>query len=183
MRDREIQLNLARRKAADAEAAGRKDEAKLWYRKRKELNGEAIAYAKERGIHDVPTFSVKEVLAGKDTGQPDIDRLTHLRGTDGVTISQTQVTAIHEATAAAKRDLLAVLQDYPEVDPVSREEWRRLLIENGAPASAFGGELTRLSPATVQAALGSTDAASENEKSAADPSTSVAKAVEPTPKN
>ena len=144
MRDREIQLNFARRKAADAEAAGRKAEAKLWYQKRKELNAEAIAYAKERGIHDVPTFSVGEVINGKDIGQRDIDRLTHLRGIDGVTISRAQVAAIHEATAAAKRDVLAVLKDYPQASPVSREEWRRLLRENGAPASAFGGDLTRL---------------------------------------
>ena len=144
MRDREIQLNFARRKAADAEAAGRKAEAKLWYRKRKEINAEAIAYAKERGIHDVPTFSVSEVINGRDIGQRDIDRLTHLRGIDGVTISRAQVAAIHEATAAAKRDVLAVLKDYPQADPVSREEWRRLLRENGAPASAFGGDLTRL---------------------------------------
>ena len=144
MRDREIQLNFARRKAADAEAAGRKAEAKLWYQKRKEINAEAIAYAKERGIHDVPTFSVGEVINGRDIGQRDIDRLTHLRGIDGVTISRAQVAAIHEATAAAKRDVLAVLKDYPQADPVSREEWRRLLRENGAPASAFGGDLTRL---------------------------------------
>jgi len=144
MRDREIQLNFARRKAADAEAAGRKAEANLWYQKRKEVNAEAIAYAKERGIHDVPTFSVGEVINGRDIGQRDIDRLTHLRGIDGVTISRAQVAAIHEATAAAKRDVLAVLKDYPQASPVSREEWRRLLRENGAPASAFGGDLTRL---------------------------------------
>ncbi len=144
MRDREIQLNFARRKAADAEAAGRKAEAKLWYQKRKEINAEAIAYAKERGIHDVPTFSVGEVINGRDIGQRDIDRLTHLRGIDGVTISRAQVAAIHEATAAAKRDVLAVLKDYPQASPVSRDEWRRLLRENGAPASAFGGDLTRL---------------------------------------
>lgn len=144
MRDREIQLNFARRKAADAEAAGRKAEAKLWYQKRKEINAEAIAYATERGIHDVPTFSVGEVINGRDIGQRDIDRLTHLRGIDGVTISRAQVAAIHEATAAAKRDVLAVLKDYPQASPVSREEWRRLLRENGAPASSFGGDLTRL---------------------------------------
>lgn len=144
MRDREIRLNFARRKAADAEAAGRKGEAKLWYQRRKEINAEAIAYAKERGIHDVPTFRVDDVIAGKDIGQRDIDRLTHFRGIDGVTVSRAQVAAIKEAAAAARADVLRVLGDYPASAGVGRDEWRRLLREAGAPASAFGGELTRL---------------------------------------
>ncbi len=144
LRDLEIQRNFARRNLADAQAAGRTAEAKLWAGRSRDLTGQIIDYNKERGIHHVPTFSVGEVITGKDIGQRDIDRLTHLRGIDGVTISRAQLAAIHEATAAAKRDVLAVLKDYPQADPVSREEWRRLLRENGAPASAFGGELTRL---------------------------------------
>mgnify|MGYP001567227822 CR=1 FL=1 len=144
MRDREIQMNFARRKAADAEAAGRSDEAKLWYRKRKELNAEAIAYSKERGIHHAPTFRVADVINGRDLGQRDIDWLTHHRGIDGVTVSRAQVAAIKEAVEKAKANVLTQLSEYPDIDAVSREEWRQLLRENGAPASAFGGELFRL---------------------------------------
>jgi hypothetical protein len=144
MRDREIQLNFARRKAADAEDAGRRAEADLWYQKRKDLNAEAIAYANERKIHDVPTFRVGDVINGRDLGQRDIDRLTHFRGIDGVTVSRAQVAAIKEAVAAAKRNVLTQLSQYPDIDAVSREEWRQALRDNGAPASAFGGELFRL---------------------------------------
>lgn len=144
MRDREIQLNFARRKAADAEDAGRRAEADLWYQKRKELNAEAIAYANERKIHDVPTFRVGDVINGRDLGQRDIDRLTHFRGIDGVTVSRAQVAAIKEAVAAAKANVLTQLSQYPNIDAVSREEWRQALRDNGAPPSAFGGELFRL---------------------------------------
>lgn len=144
LRDLEIQRNFARRKLADAEARGSKGEVKLWAGKSRDLTGQIIDFTTANGVHHVPTFRVDDVIAGKDVGQRDIDRLTHFRGIDGVTISRAQVAAIKEATAAAKADVLKVLRDYPPVDAVSREEWRALLRKNGAPESAFGGELTRL---------------------------------------
>lgn len=171
LRDLEIQRNHARRKLADANAEGRKAEAKLWAKKSRELTGEIMDYSKARGIHHVPTFSTSEVISGVDVGRRDIDRLTHFRGLDGVTVSRAQVAAIHEATAAAKADVARILGTLPETDAVSQAEWRRMLRENGAPASAFGGELTRLrsteatehcgcdecSPRTVRAAEASGD--------------------------
>lgn len=144
LRDLEIQRNFARRKQADADARGSKGEARLWQQKSRELTKNIREFSEANGIHHVPTFSVGDVIAGKDIGQRDIDRLTHFRGIDGVTVSRAQVAAIKEATAAAKADVLKVLGNYPAADAVSREEWRRLLKANGAPESAFGGELTRL---------------------------------------
>jgi hypothetical protein len=144
LRDLEIQRNFARRKQADSEAAGDKAGARIWQRKSRDLTKQLRETSEAAGVHHVPTFGVKDIINGRDIGQRDIDRLTHFRGIDGVTVSRAQVAAIHEAAAAAKADVLKILKDYPAVDPISREDFRRLLRESGAPESAFGGPLFRL---------------------------------------
>ena len=148
LRDLEIQRNEARRRLHEAEVAGRKDEVKAWAGRSRDLTRQIREYAQDRGVHHVPTFRVEDVISGKDIGRRDIDRLTHFRGIDGVSISRAQAQAIRDAATAAKRDVLRVLEGYPAVDAVSREEWRDALRRAGAPASAFGGPLVRVGEAT-----------------------------------
>lgn len=144
LRDLEIQRNEARRRAHDAELAGNEREARIWRGRSRDLTGEIRRYADERGVHHVPTFRVGDVVTGRDIGRRDIDRLTHLRGIDGATMARAQSQAIADALAAAKRNLLADLETYPDMGGWTKADWTAALKQAGAPPSAFGGDLIRL---------------------------------------
>lgn len=144
LRDLEIRRNEARRRAYAAAMDGDKELASVWRRQSRDLTGEIMTYADDRQIHHVPTFRVSDVVTGKDIGRRDIDRLTHIRGLDGVTVSRAHAQAVLDAVNAAKRNLLADLETYPDVGGFTRESWRDALKAAGAPPSAFGGDLYRL---------------------------------------
>jgi hypothetical protein len=144
LRDLEIRRNEARRRAYAAAMDGDKELASVWRRQSRDLTGEIMTYAEDRQIHHVPTFRVSDVVTGKDIGRRDIDRLTHIRGLDGVTVSRAHAQAVLDAVNAAKRNLLADLETYPDVGGFTRESWRDALKAAGAPPSAFGGDLYRL---------------------------------------
>lgn len=144
LRDLEIRRNEARRRAYAAAQDGDKELASVWRKHSRDLTGEIRIYAEDRQIHHVPTFRVSDVVTGKDIGRRDIDRLTHIRGLDGVTVSRAHAQAVLDAVAAAKRNLLADLETYPDVGGFTRESWRDALKAAGAPPSAFGGDLYRL---------------------------------------
>ena len=144
LRDLEIRRNEARRRAYAAAMDGDKELASVWRRQSRDLTGEIMTYAEDRQIHHVPTFRVSDVVTGKDIGRRDIDRLTHIRGLDGVTVSRAHAQSVLDAVNAAKRNLLADLETYPDVGGFTRESWRDALRAAGAPPSAFGGDLYRL---------------------------------------
>jgi len=144
LRDLEIRRNEARRRAYAAAMDGDKELASVWRRQSRDMTGEIMAYAEDRQIHHVPTFRVSDVVTGKDIGRRDIDRITHIRGLDGVTVSRAHAQAVLDAVNAAKRNLLADLETYPDVGGFTRESWRDALKAAGAPPSAFGGDLYRL---------------------------------------
>lgn len=144
LRDLEIRRNEARRRAYAAAMDGNEPLAKVWRRQSRDLTGEIQAYADERKIHHVPTFRVSDVVTGKDVGRRDIDRLTHIRGIDGVTVSRAHAQAVFDAVNAAKRNLLADLEAYPDIGGFTRESWADALKSAGAPPSAFGGDLYRI---------------------------------------
>jgi len=144
LRDLEIRRNEARRRAYAAAMDGDKELASVWRRQSRDLTGEIMTYAEDRQIHHVPTFRVSDVVTGKDIGRRDIDRLTHIRGLDGVTVSRAHAQAVLDAVNAAKRNLLADLETYPDVGGFTRESWRDAIKAAGATPSAFGGDLYRL---------------------------------------
>ena len=142
LRDLETRMNRARRAAQRAADAGLVQARDRFLATRKQLNERLIEFARSRQIEHVPTWDVGEVITGADMRAPEVDALTHLRGIDGTTILRADAKAIEDVLATAQAELDAVLRDYP-ADIEGVPDLDAMLQAAGAPASAFGGDLTR----------------------------------------
>ncbi|MFN3200037.1 MAG: hypothetical protein ACE366_16695 [Bradymonadia bacterium] len=137
IRDLEMRINHARRKAAHASTDA---ERRQWLRQRQSVNARLNKLLKDNGIHHTPTFSVGEVITARDITGPQVDNLVHARGIDGTTIHRAQSKAVQGALDEANKRLAEMLGGLPPTLPAV-PDFEGLLKAAGAPASAFGGRL------------------------------------------